>query len=91
MGNLDLSKDKLRKSGLTLAIALWIKLTSVLGWINTRLIVLALFYLIFTPVGIVLKLFGKDLLEIKFDRKRPTYWNKKEIKPFKPQDYQRQF
>lgn len=43
-----------------------------------RLISIIIFYLIFTPVGIAMRLFGVDLLDIKIDKKRKSYWKKKD-------------
>ena len=39
---------------------LWMTVGEVLGWINTRIILGALFYLLFTPVGVWIRLRGKD-------------------------------
>ena len=39
---------------------LWMAVGEVLGWINTRLILGALFYLLFTPLGVYMRLRGKD-------------------------------
>src|SRR6266568_2205129 len=39
---------------------LWMRVGEVLGWINTRLILGALFYLLFTPLGWCMRLRGKD-------------------------------
>lgn len=66
----------------------WMKLALVLGWINTRLILSVLFYLIFTPIGIGMKLFGADLLDRKIDKQKESYWRKKDLIRT---DYQRQF
>ncbi len=33
-----------------------------------------IFFTIFTPANILLKLFGKDLLNLKFNRKLQSYW-----------------
>jgi hypothetical protein len=38
----------------------WMKLGHVLGWINTRIILGAVFYLVVTPIGILRRLLGKD-------------------------------
>jgi hypothetical protein len=41
----------------------------------TSFILMATFYfLILTPVGLVLKMTGRDVLERKFGRDSPTYW-----------------
>ena len=76
---------------LKLSYILWMRLAYILGWINTRLILSVLFYFIFTPVGLVLKLFRADLLDIKIDKSKDSYWIKKEKKEFSALDYERQF
>src|SRR5881409_1715518 len=45
---------------LTQVYRLWMRVGEVLGWINTRLILGALFYLLFTPLGVCMRLRGKD-------------------------------
>ena len=59
----------------------WMTFAFALGWVNTRLILGIVFYLIFTPAGLVMKLLGKDPLFLRFDRGATTYWVKRE-----PQD-----
>jgi hypothetical protein len=45
-----------------------------LGWISTRVILFAVFYLAVTPIGTVLRLFGKRFMPMRPDPKCPTYW-----------------
>lgn len=52
---------------------------------------LALFYFIFAPMGVVMRIFGIDALDRKIDRGRGSYWKKKEKKEFSLTDYERQF
>ena len=66
----------------------WMKLAFILGWINTRVLLLLIFYLIFTPIGLVVRLLGKDLLDKKFQINKPSYWIKKEALP---RSYEKQF
>lgn len=70
------------------AYAYWMKLAFVLGWVNTRIILFAIFYLVFTPISIALKLFRIDLLERKIDKSAGSYWKKEEPAPA---GYERQF
>lgn len=67
---------------------IWMKLAFLLGWINTRVILIVIFYLLFTPIGLVMRLFGVDLLERKIDKGRDSYWKKREKKV---SDYERLF
>lgn len=62
-----------------------------IGWVNTRLLLGIIFYLVFTPLGLLLRLFGKDMLNRKLEPEAKTYWLDKEKQPFKPEDWERQF
>ena len=63
----------------------------VLGWFMTRVILSILFYLIFTPIGLILKLFGKHFLDLKIDKKAGTYWLDKKLDTINKVNYERQF
>lgn len=52
----------------------WMGLAVVLGYIMTRVILTAVFFLMVVPIGLILRAFGKDLLRL---RRRPagaSYW-----------------
>ena len=57
----------------------WIKLGEILGRIIAPTIMFLLFFLILTPVGLIVRLFGKDLLKTKFTKEN-SYWIKRENK-----------
>ena len=44
---------------------LWMKLGYLLGWINSRVILVMVFFLVLLPMAIVMKLFGYDPLKTK--------------------------
>jgi hypothetical protein len=67
------------------------KVAHYIGWFNTRLLLGILFYLFFTPIGLLMRLFGKDLLNQKIDTNADSYWIPKGEKPFDRKDYERQF
>jgi len=50
----------------------------VLGWVMTRVILSLLYYLVFTPVGLILKLTGKKVLDTSFRSEQKSYWLEKE-------------
>ena len=62
-----------------------------LGWVNTRILLSLMYFVIFTPFRIVSIVIGKDFLDRKIEKVRESYWNKREIKPFKKELYERQF
>jgi hypothetical protein len=47
----------------------WMALGHILGWINTRIILGVVFYLVVTPIGMIRRLLGKDPMgkQIKAD------------------------
>ncbi len=69
----------------------WMALAVVLGWILTRVLLSILFYLIFTPIGLIGRLTGKQFIERKWDSSQKTYWHYREKKPFDPKRYEKQF
>ena len=69
----------------------WMKFAFILSWINTRLILFIIFYLIFTPLGIAMRLFGVDLLSRKIDKNKNSYWHKMTKRTFNQLNYEKQF
>lgn len=59
----------------------WMKFAAVAGWVNTRIIMLLLFYLLILPIGFIMRLFGYDPMRRKFDPQAGTYRNER-----KPQE-----
>jgi len=55
----------------------WMKVGSILGFINTRTILTIVFFAIFTPFSIFLKIINKDLLNRKIDKNHiSSYWKR---------------
>ena len=65
----------------------WIKLGVILGNIIAPVVMALVYFVILTPVSLTVRLFGKDLLALKFLKKRETYWNtrKKALSSMKKQ------
>ena len=55
---------------------LWMNFGLILGRIISPIIMGFIFFLIFTPTGILMRLFGRDELLLKFKNK-PSYWIKR--------------
>lgn len=56
----------------------WVKFAMILAWVNTRLLLGIVFYLVITPIGLCMRLFGYDPLDRKIDKEASTYWKEKE-------------
>jgi nitrate/nitrite transporter NarK len=57
---------------------LWTKIGDVLGGINTTIILFLVFLLVISPIGLMMRLLGKQALELKI-KPGGSYW-----KPTKP-------
>ena len=55
---------------------IWFKFGLFLGKIISPIIMGVIFFLVVTPIGFLMKLLGKDLINLKFNNKK-TYWIEK--------------
>ncbi len=56
---------------------IWIKLGEILGVIISPIIMFMVYFIVLTPVSLIVRLFGKDLLNLKFLKKKESYWIKR--------------
>jgi hypothetical protein len=56
---------------------IWYKLGLILGVIVAPVVMGIVFFLVVTPIGLFMKLIGKDLLNKKFNNNIKTYWIKR--------------
>jgi hypothetical protein len=52
----------------------WMKFGELLGRVVSPIVLGVIFFGIFTPVGVVMRLFGRDAMYRKFDAAAPSYW-----------------
>ena len=57
---------------------LWFKFGIILGAIVAPIVMGFVFFLVVTPIGFVMRIMGKDLLNKKYDKKKETYWIKRD-------------
>jgi hypothetical protein len=53
--------------------AVWMKLGHVLGWVNTRLLLGIVFFGLVTPMGLMMRLLGRDAMRRGFAADSSTY------------------
>lgn len=53
---------------------LWVKLGEFLGLIIAPIVMALVYFTVLTPVSLLIRLFGKDLLGLKFNKKKDSYW-----------------
>jgi len=51
----------------------WMKLGEVLAWVNTRIILSLLYYIVIVPTGVIMRMRGKDMMRLKLERDAETY------------------
>ncbi len=68
----------------------WTLMSRSIGWINTRVILALIFYIIILPSGVLLKMFGKLQYRSYEPKAQASYWKTRETH-FKNTDLERPF
>ena len=55
----------------------WIKFGEILGLIIAPIVMGLVYFVILTPVSLIVRLFGKDLIGLKFLKENESYWIKR--------------
>ena len=53
---------------------IWCKFGVLLQKVTNPILMGIMLYLIFTPIGLILRILGKDVLSIKLDKNATSYW-----------------
>ena len=56
---------------------LWIKFGEILGKVIAPIVMAVVYFLILTPISLLVRLFGKDLIGMKFSNDVKSYWIKR--------------
>jgi hypothetical protein len=70
---------------------IWMTLAILMGWIMTRVILIVIFFIVLTPLGLIARLIGKDFLDLKIDKEKNSYWEVRDKKGEAAVEYERQF
>jgi len=55
----------------------WIKLGELLGRIVAPIVMAIVYFIVLTPISLIVRLFGKDLIGMKFSNSIKSYWIKR--------------
>jgi hypothetical protein len=69
----------------------WMKLAEAISWVMTRVILGVFFFLMLTPVGLLMRLLGKRPLDLKFKDGKSTNWIDKPEEKFTIERYRKQY
>lgn len=58
----------------------WMQMAYALGWFNTRVLLGLVYFFVMTPIGMVMRLLGRDPLDRRL-RDRPSYWVERTRRP----------
>ena len=62
-----------------------------IGFVVSHVILALVYYLVFTPVGLAMRIFGYDPMKRRFDDAAPSYWVERDPAVTAPKRYFRQF
>lgn len=62
-----------------------------IGFVVSHVILAVVYYLVITPIGLVMRLVGYDPMNRRFDREATTYWVERQTAPVEAKRYFRQF
>lgn len=66
----------------------WMALGEALGWLNTRIILTLVFFLVVTPIGLLMRLFGRSPITTA---RRDSYWTDVEPHSYGDRHVEKQF
>ncbi|OGW75096.1 MAG: hypothetical protein A2Z72_05615 [Omnitrophica bacterium RBG_13_46_9] len=69
----------------------WMSFSIFIGFFVSRFVLSILFYAVFAPVGLIARLFGKDILDQRIDDTCQSYWQDKESREEKKESYENQY
>lgn len=58
--------------------SVWMRAVTPIGWVVSHLVLGAIYYLVITPIALVMRLFGRDELKQRLDPSAPSYWSERE-------------
>jgi hypothetical protein len=56
---------------------IWIKFGEILGAIIAPIVMGLVYFVVLTPISLIVRILGKDLIGLKFSKKQDTYWIKR--------------
>lgn len=69
----------------------WMLAAFPIGWVISHLLLAAIFFGVIMPIGLILRVLGRDPMRKSFDRSASTYWIARPTEPTDSQRYFRQF
>jgi len=75
-------------SGLKVLFEYWMKVAQVMGAVVITFVLTVVFFVVITPISVILRLMGKDFMNLRWKNQMDSYWINREDKK---ENYNRQF
>lgn len=69
----------------------WMSIAIVLGHFISGIILVIIFYLLLTPIGLLIKLTKKDLLNLYYKKSEKSYWQPRDVNEKTKEIFEKQF
>ncbi|MBN2417639.1 hypothetical protein JXO52_17530 [bacterium] len=76
---------------LTYVYRFWMGIAFTVGWLVSRVLLAVIFYGIVTPIGLVMKLFGKNPIEGHLDPEAESHWVMKDESAWSIERYKKMY
>lgn len=64
----------IRPQALWVVYLIWLTLTFPIGWVISHLVLGFVYFIVITPIGLVMRAFGYNPMARRLDRSAATYW-----------------
>jgi large-conductance mechanosensitive channel len=69
----------------------WMAFSLMLGFVMNHLILALMYYIVITPIGILMRVLRKDPLQTRLDRNTKSYWLQRTNEDFSKEKYEKMF
>lgn len=81
----------MRPAWMRIVFLVWMGAAFPIGWLISHTLMAAIYFLVITPIGMLMRLFGRDPLARRFDSDASSYWTPRSSQATDPARYFRQF
>lgn len=69
----------------------WMGLGLIIGFFMSRVVLFVIFFGVMTPIGLLMRLCGKDILDERIDKGRESYWHPRPVTVKPRESYENQY
>lgn len=69
----------------------WMAFSVAMGFVMSRVILSVIFYAVMTPIGLIMKAMGRDIIDERIEKPKASYWHKRPEGLKAKESYEKQF